>query len=292
MTRVHLPPLVDLISVDDPAMVAMLANDARIDRDYVAKGPLLNRLIVRRIRKVLVLDKAPLPPLAPRGPARPLAAQQSLEDRLTPMAAALAADWADLAPLGAYVRGEGGDPGRLAQQAVGRLFDQGYTADAASWRAAVVLDNAPRSFNPFLLFWWWITGAVARSRRLLAQKVSDDPSGLHGTGVAVHNIVAGLQRMRRLYADRKTARALIPEAAAAACLVAPEQVLRQPRESGLSLAGAYDATTLVLLKLDAAHRQSPSAEMAFMTQSWCRCPAHAWVQALLAGVWRSASGAT
>jgi len=292
VSRIHIPALVDILPVDDPALVTALADDARLDRDYRANGPILNRLIVGRIRKVLVVGATPLPPVAPRGPQRPLPAQQSLEARLAPIAAALAGGVADLAPLGAYVRGEGGDPGPLAQQVVGRLFEPAYAADAASWRAAVVLDQAPRTFNPFLLLWWWITGAVARSQRLLAQKVSGDPSGVHGTGVAVHNIVAGLQTMRRLYADPAARGELTPEAAAAACLVAPEQVLRQPRVSGESLAGDFDATTLVLLKLSAAHQRAPTAELAFMAQSWSRCPAHAWVLALLEGVWRAAAGAS
>jgi hypothetical protein len=292
VSRIHIPALVDLLPVEDPTLVASLADDVRLDRDYRAQGPLLNRLIVGRIRKVLVVGATPLPPVAPRGPARPLPAQQSLEARLAPIAAALASDVADLAPLGDYVHGEGGDPGPLAQQAVGRLFEPAYAADAASWRAAVVLDQAPRSFNPFLLLWWWITGAVARSQKLLAQKVSNDPSGVHGTGVAVHNIVSGLETMRRLYADPQSRGELTPEAAAAACLVAPEQVLRQPRMRGESLAGEFDATTLVLLKLSAAHKQAPTAELAFMAQSWSRCPAHAWVPALLASVWRAAVGAS
>ncbi|HXQ16431.1 MAG TPA: hypothetical protein VN814_17575 [Caulobacteraceae bacterium] len=290
MNRIHIPALVDLLPVSDPAQIAMLADDVRLDRDYVAKGPLLNRIILSRIRKDLVWDGAPFPPVAPRGPARPLPAQAALEARLAEVVAGLVNDESALGGLAAYVRGDAptGDAGPLAQQAVGRLFDPGYQADDASWQAALTLDAAPRSFNPLQILWWALTGAVPKARRLLADKVGGDPSGIHGTGVAVHNIVAGLQQMRTLWKDGANRRRLPPAGAAAHCLVAPQQVIRQPRKAGLCIAGAFEPTTLVMLQLDKAHTQRPTAEMAFMAQSWARCPAHAWVLALLAGTWRVA----
>lgn len=292
MSRLRIPGLVDLLRTRDPAQIAALAEDARLDRDYTAKGPLLNRIVLARIRKVLVWNGAPLPPVAPRGAQRPLPAQAALEARLAPLAVALSQEKVALEPLAAYVRGEGatGAAGPLAQAAVGRLYDPAYVADAASWQAALVLDQAPRTFNPIPLVWWAVTGAVAKARRRLAEKVGGDPSGLHGTGVAVHNLVAGFTRMRALWADPRARHQLSPEAAAAQCLVAPQQVVRQPVQPGLALAGAFADTTMVLLQLDAAHTSSPSAAMAFMTKSWSRCPAHAWVPALLAGVWRTAQG--
>jgi hypothetical protein len=290
MSRLHIPALVDLLPVKDPAQIALIADDARLDRDYAPGGPLLNRIILSRIRKDLVWRGAPFPPVAPRGPSRPLPAQAGLEERLNEVAASLAHDDSTLQSLAAYVRGDGpaGDAGPLAQQAVGRLFDPGYQADDASWQAALTLDGAPRSFNPLQIIWWALTGAVPKARKLLADKVDGDPSGIHGTGVAVHNIVAGLQQMRKLWRDAPSRRRLPPAGAAAQCLVAPQQVIRQPRKAGLCIAGDFEPTTLVMLQLNAAHTQRPTAELAFMAQSWARCPAHAWVMALLAGTWRVA----
>jgi hypothetical protein len=166
--------------------------------------------------------------------------------------------------------------------------DQALCGRAGRRQAALTLDAAPRSFNPFQIVWWALTGAVPKARELLADKVGGDPSGIHGTGVAVHNIVAGLQQMRKLWTDAPSRRRLPSAGAAAQCLVAPQQVIRQPRKAGLCIAGAFEPTTLVMLQLNAAHTQRPTAELAFMTQSWARCPAHAWVMALLAGTWRVA----
>jgi hypothetical protein len=121
----------------------------------------------------------------------------------------------------------------------------------------------------------------------LSEKVDHDPSGVHGTGVAVHNLVAGSSHMRALWADLGARRRHSPEAAAAQCLVAPQQVVQQPTKSRASLAGEFSDATLILLQLDSANARSPSAATAFMSKNWARCPAHAWVPALLAAVWIS-----
>jgi hypothetical protein len=292
MNRLRIPALIDLLRVSDPNLIADLADDSRLDRDYVSRGPLLNRIVTGRIRKVLSLNGKPLPSVAPRGTQRPTDAQAALEGRLTPMAIALGPSDPSVQALARYVRGEGPDEaaGPLAQEAVGRLFASDYKSDAESWAAAQVLDQAPRTFNLFLLLRWTLTGAVAKAKRLLAEKVGHDPSGVHGIGVAVHNFPPAFLRMRALYADPSARARLTPEAAAGQCLVAPQQVVRQPTKAGDSLAGEFGDGTLVLLQLDVANARSPSPEMAFMAQSWARCPAHAWVPALLAAVWRAAQG--
>ena len=106
----------------------------------------------------------------------------------------------------------------------------------------------------------------------------------------MHNFPPAFSRMRALYADPSARSRLTPEAAAAQCLVAPQQVVRQPTTAGDSLAGDFNDGTLILLQLNAANARSPSPEMAFMTGTWARCPAHAWIPALLAAVWRAAQG--
>ena len=39
MSRFRIPALVDLITVSDPAQIADLAEDPRLDREYVMQGP-------------------------------------------------------------------------------------------------------------------------------------------------------------------------------------------------------------------------------------------------------------
>ena len=52
MNRLRIPALIDLMRVSDPALIADLAQDRRLDRQYVSRGPLLNRILTGRIRRV------------------------------------------------------------------------------------------------------------------------------------------------------------------------------------------------------------------------------------------------
>lgn len=287
--RILLPGLIDILPVDDPAEVRALARDPGLDRDYVARGGLVNRLMLSRLRRILQLDGRPLPPLAPRGAGRPTPAQAALEARLDAIVAGGLAG-PEIEALADYVRGAGPEQaaGPLAQQAIGRLFTPAYAADAASWADAQVLAAAPTNLNPLRELYWALTGRVARARKRLASKVGGDPSGLHGTGIAVHNLSDAFQRMRRLYREGQGLAPRSPEWAVGNALGAPRQVLRQPVSPVTTKAGRLTPDTLVVLQLDAANTALPSAELVFMQSAWSQCPAHRWAPALMAAVWRRA----
>ena len=74
----------------------------------------------------------------------------------------------------------------------------------------------------------------------------------------------------------------------AKCILAPRQVVRQPTESGRSPAGDFSRSTLIVFKLREADERAPGPQTQFLSANWARCPAHAWVQALIATVWRAA----
>lgn len=288
MSRLRIPGLVDLLRVDEANAIETLAHDPRMDRRYVTRGPLLNRIILKRIRRVLSLDGAPLPPVAPRGTVRPLPAQAGTERWLDGLVEA-GLTGPDVAALAEWLRGRGDMPvGILAQQAVGALFARDYRADKASWAAARVLGRAPSDFNPVRLLLWGVTRRVARARDLLAGKVLGDPTGLHATGVAIHNIVSGLEAMRAQWRNPEARGRLSVSAAVAKAVVAPAQVVRQPVEAGTGPAGAFGTDTLVLLRLQTANAQDPGYDTAFMDGAWSECPARRWVPALFAAVWRRA----
>ena len=80
----RIPGLVDLIRADVRSDIHGLANDARLDRSFDQRGPLINRILVRRIRSVLRLDGMPLPSVAPRQDAGRARAQENLRRRLDP----------------------------------------------------------------------------------------------------------------------------------------------------------------------------------------------------------------
>lgn len=290
MKRIRIPWLVDIVLSDDPAEIKSLAQDPRLDRAYADRSVLVNGRIIQRIRNTLQIGGQPFPSVAPKCAAGRSEAQDTLWNRLNSLAPAYTVGPAELESLAAFVRGDGStdDCGPLVQQTIGRLFVPSFTATPASWNAALVLDKAPRSMNPVLLAWWTTTGKVDQAKKLLSDMVGGDLAAVHAVGVAVHNIVTGVNLMRRLYTDPAGRASITPESAGTMCLFAPEKVLRQPTSPDDSSEGQLGTGTIVILNLQAANAKSPDTNVAFLRQSWSRCPAEQWVPALLQGIWRRA----
>lgn len=287
-SRVRVPGVIDVIRLDEAEAIKNIARDPRLDRRFEQKGPLFNRLLAGRIRKVLRVGDHPLPAVAPRDQPDRARLQAELERRL---AAAELGTSDQRRILAAYVRGQGdeADLGPTAQAAVGGLFAPGYRASQARWQAAETLDAAPRSFNPFQLLIWALTSAVDRARAVLAEPVAGDPAAVHATGIAVHNLVRGLKVMRGVYAE-PYAQSLAIEAVIARCALAPPNVLRQWAASASTVHGEVETGTLTIFELDKARERDPSHDVVFMTDTWSRCPAHHWTSSLLAAVWKEAVG--
>ena len=106
----RIPGLIDLVQADTRADIRGLADDARLDRKFEPRGPLINRLLVLRIRNVLRLAGVPLPSVAPRDDARRMRAQEELRRRLDPAAGKPLWDEETIAALVGAVRGAPGAP--------------------------------------------------------------------------------------------------------------------------------------------------------------------------------------
>ena len=117
----RIPGLIDLVRADTRSDIRGLANDSRLDRRFEARGPLINRILVERIRNVLRIDGVPLPSVAPRQDAERMRTQDALRQRLDPSGATPLWDDETIAGLVGVVRGRGGSElGPATQQAVGR----------------------------------------------------------------------------------------------------------------------------------------------------------------------------
>ena len=283
---IRFPFLVDLKKVDGKAEVLTLNANADIERRFESSGPLLNRLLVGNVTGVMQVDGKALPPVAPRADAARAKAQQALRVRLDPAAGPL---WDDetLATLVAAVSGraDAATIGPAAQQAVGRLFVPAYVGDTASFAAARDVDDAVHSRNPIRQLMLRLTGRLRRSRRLLAERVNGNLAGVHGTSIAVHNMVHGFEAMRALFmrGERAGADEIVKQ-----CLFAPPTVLRQATARGQSVAGEMRRGTLMLFELDTIRKASPDAETVFMAGTWAECPALLFVPALYRAVWNGA----
>ena len=287
----RIPGIIDLLRVNDAKSVLALANDDRLDRGYERTGPLLNRVIAGRVRRVLQLGGVPLPPVSPRALPGRAERQAQLEAMLAPQSGQAPTDGVHLDELAACVLGRRPQDalGPLVQETVGRLFVPDYRGTTETWEAAKLLDAAVRSFNPLRQLLWAVTGRITQARALLAERVAGDRAALHTTGIAVHNLVQGFEQMRELASDAARMRRTTREEALARCLIPPATVLRQAVRPGAIPAGELRAGTLVTFGLKAAHEKTLRRDVAFMTESWSRCPAHAWVPALIGAVWDRAA---
>jgi hypothetical protein len=296
--HIRVPGIVDVVVVSDPAEIRALDDQQKIDRNFIPRGPLVNRLIVGRIRRWFEIMGQLLPSLTPRD-------DQVRADRQKQLAAALdpahepsqgSTLWTDaqIDSLAGYVRGAGDDEaaGITTQEMVGRLFDTQYRADRETWQAAKMIDQFRDGFSPIQIV-WQLTGQLRRARDILVDRAKDDRWTMHGTAIGVHGIVQALARMRALRAS-PAATSFSDDAVLGQCLAPPKQVPRTveaPFETPF-VRNSLKVGAIVMLQLEDAGSKAPGAEMTFMRDHWNACPARAFVTELLKTVWqRSLSSA-
>ncbi len=291
MEHKHIPGLVDVIKVDQPAGILQIARDSALDRAFGSGKPLLNRLLVRRILAVLSHNGHRFPTMRARKATGREIEQDALWKKLNVAAPHIRASPADLEPLAVWIRDSNPDVavGPLVQQIIGRLFSPTFEAGEHTWAAAQVIAASLAPGNTLRNLAWKVTGKVTRAKALLASMVGGDLAGVHAVSVAIHNVVRGLNQMRSLYLDTSVRPTLTPEMASQRCLFAPGVVLRQATSSGMVGGCPYAAGTLLLLELEKARQASGDGSMIFLADTWSRCPAEQWVPAMLEGVWRRAT---
>ena len=291
MKHRRIPGVFNAFEVDDPKEIRALANLDVVDRCFETRTCPLNWLILKRSLSVLSYRGRRFPTMEPRGCASRSLAQDALWRKLNDQIDDVKLGPAALVPLAEWVTGRGSDEevGLLAQQLLGRLFRDDFTATKASWDAAVILVTAPRSKNLPKLVWWFVTGKVRRAKRVLADLVSNDLSAVNAIGIAVHNLVKSLRLMRSLYAAVGASNTLSPASAAEKCLRAPASVYRQANKQGSLFRTTFAKHSLFVLNIGVASQLPDSRFLVFMEETWSRCPAAGWVPAMLEGVWRLAS---
>ena len=283
--RIRIPLLIDIVRVSAPETIRAINDHRSLDRGFDAAGPLFNRFVTRRLRKVLHTGARPLPTILKRGDADRAAAQTALAERLGRAPAEDLLDAPTLAALAAFVRGEGGDVGPLTQQLIGRLFVEGYEATGKTWAAAVTLQKAVESNNPLRHMLWRLTGRIADAQRKLAKAAGEDPAAFHATSIAVHNLVTAMDTLAALYRSKRNAGA---DEAVARALVGPETIVRQANAHADSLVGSLRPGTLVASSIREAGQRSLDPRVTFMSGSWSACPARDLVPAIIALVWSRA----
>jgi hypothetical protein len=160
-----------------------------------------------------------------------------------------------------------------------------FHATTESWEAALIFHEDASSTNLLKMVWWQLLGKARRAKKLLGSMVNEDIVAMHGIGVALHNLVASVHKIRLLYEDSTTKKSLTPEKAVDLNLSAPPVVLRQASSKGSAGGCPFSKFTLLMLKLKEANQDNKAKDLIFMTNSWSRCPAERWIPAVIAGIW-------
>jgi len=293
MRRWRIPGLVDRIEVDDPKEISEIVENPSIDREFFTPTSIANWFLLERTLIALSVDGKRFPTLTPRASTEEARERDALWKALQVKIPSIRQGPSELEALAQWVSDPNSDAviGILVQQLLGSLFSESFAATQESWHAAQVLVAAPRLSNLPKLFWWTVSGKVHRAKRLLSGMVGGNLSAVNAIGIAVHNVVKGLERMRQLYADEKTRSSLSSEEAANDCVFAPISVYRQATSSGAVRGCPFSRGTLFVLNIGFANRHFHDRRIAFLEDTWSRCPAAEWVPAMFEGVWKRARSA-
>ncbi len=229
MKRLRIPGIANIFKVDEPEEIRALARDPRIDRKFGLRTCPFNWLLLKRSLAVLSFNGRRFPTMTCRDSQERQNSSKSSRNPCGRKAAAIRLGPEELDPLARWIRGEGPESqvGVLTQQLLGRLFLPDSSRPKRAGPPPKSSSQPPRSRKIFTVLGWFVTGKLARSKRLLAGMVNGDLSAVNAIGIAVHNVVKGLRRMRTLYADAAARSSLSPDAAARQCLFAPVSLYRQ-----------------------------------------------------------------
>lgn len=287
---IHLPGLARLCIADRRDEILALADHPKLLRGGSPTGPLLNTYVLKNINRALRFGDVVLPSASPRDDNVRAMRQSSLSKALDPPKI----DWSivPIDELAAHVGGSPGLPvGLYCQRAAGRAFFAGYEATSATWEAARTLDKAVRSLNPLVHWWQSLTGSLVRAQRTLIEAAQGDAACAHATGVAVHTLVAAIERLRDDFNDQAKRRTS-PEQIVRFALLGPASVVRHTLESVDDLPHlSIPANSLVLMKVAQASIPEPGPELAFLSTSWSACPADRYVFELAKKIWSQALSA-
>ncbi|MFL5042709.1 MAG: hypothetical protein ACJ8D0_23150 [Xanthobacteraceae bacterium] len=286
---IRIPGLLKLVVARKAAEILAMNAAMGIDRPLSGRGGLFNRAIGNKLK----LFQAPTGEIWPAfcsrlDPVR-IAHQNEVAAKLADVPAQLRRLSSEIGELAGYVRGkETARPvGMVVQQIVGRVFFDDYRANRESYDAAQTL-SAWLKAGPLKTLVMRRSGKVPAAVDAVLTHARGNTACAHGTGIALHNIIESVELMRKLARSETRLRQLSPDEAVAQTLRAPQRAVREARDSVCAGSIRVRERSIILLGVESARKHGSDPGIAFFTGQWNECPAHAFVPALLAEIWKTA----
>lgn len=295
---IRVPGLASLLLVSTASEVDELIAHPALDRAFVASGPLVNRMLVRRLDRQIRRDGRVLDAFRPRDDAERKAAQ-----------AKLFADLDRIASAGAWPAAPIGELARYVVEGSSRRNARAALAFAVAWPFLGETSHATRddAYRPIGRHLWRLhrlterarrplslSGSIVRllgldrrARRQILTRTGGGDYGLHAVEITLANAWDSLERMRRTRKARAGSTVTSRDLTWAAFRTAPELVLRQSGEGHLTLPHVRDRLpprTLVLLRMRTALTEDVPSGFEFASSHWSGCPARRYVMQLFAAV--------
>ena len=289
--RIDVPLVADVLLVDEPDLMRRLNQDPQIVRALEPSGRWVNEMLRGHLKRHMRAGDTPLPTFANRSDLAARERQKATAVRLEALAATgLEAHAGDTHRLAAYVAGGAEvEIGVIAQRMVGRLFRPDYTATPESYRAAITVASATKWIPVVTALLRW-SGRLPRAIVLVWKQAGNDTYCIHGTAIAMHNLVDTLRDMRAGFARGEAGRFPTAADAVRGYLRAPPALLRcsagDVRVDGL--AQPLRAGTIVIFQLAKVVRATGETDRAFARGEWNECPASGVAFRLLEQVWEAA----
>jgi len=284
--RIRIPLLVDLSVLDRAARILELDNRPQVTREPRGAASVVGRWLTGRVHQRLRVGNTMLPTFLDRDAPGRAAAAAELEQRLAQIDLGSLTFRGDVAQLASYVAGRTGVAHDvLAQQVVGKWFDPGFRASRTSYRDARLVARWVSKPSPYTLL-MQLSGELDRAWARLEQLCRQDRMMLHGTVLALPNLVDALQGMRELFEKRpgEDVHAMMQH-----CLAGPPRLMRVVRAPVEGDAGQLRLRKgeVLLYDMKTARSYEPGVDV-FMRGQWNQCPAHGLIPKLLGAVWKRA----
>lgn len=283
--------LASILVVDTDHEVDALMDHPDLARDYTAAGPLLNRMILARLRRGVGLPGDVLLSFRPRADTDRAHSQRVLAERLDVLATRQ--PWASeaVAAVATYVV-TGADRHKAL---VALTYITAYPFLPASTRFQPAqcerlyrlyrrLSTARKPWAGLPLQW---LGIDKRAAQQILQTTNGDEYGLHAIGITLDNSVLILDHLRARYAGEARR-----DTAVRRCLdwsklrTAPALVVRQTKQACRlpDVPVELPAHTLVLLQMRHGLRNDSPAGFEFASSHWSACPASRYMISAFAAV--------